>query len=370
MKQVNIIIDSSRIVDYLIDPIRKNIKTLKLRGYSVTFHHSINQKTLCCDFLLLVSKAVFGIVNEKEVIISEESPTMKLLIKARQYAGKIIWLDSSDSTTVTHFELLPFVDLYLKKQLLKDKKLYQKNFLGGRIFTDFYHNNFDVKDDVPFNQFYPLNMDYKFKLDLSWNIGLGNMYTPFSKINKLRLMIPNIISYKQNIIYTSPSFKREVDVFIRTTSNLDRNSVAFHRKELLDRLNTIIFENDLSGSTKGKWLSTKEFKKKLQATKILPSPFGWGELGVRDYEAFIHGAMLLKPSMAHMETWPPIFIENETYIPFNWDFSDLNDKISYFIKHEKERIYIAENGQNAYKKSISEEGMNAFSNWFISKINK
>ena len=65
-----------------------------------------------------------------------------------EIVNKIVWLDDSDSTGITHFELLPLVDLYLKKQLLKDKKLYSQNqFYGDRIYTDYYHRTVGVEDE-------------------------------------------------------------------------------------------------------------------------------------------------------------------------------------------------------------------------------
>ena len=103
-------------------------------------------------------------------------------------------------------------------------------------------------------------------------------------------------------------------------------------------------------------------------SKILPSPFGWGELGVRDYEAFINGSLLLKPDMTHMETWPNIFIPEQTYQPFSWDFSNLESNILKLLENKKERIRIAQNGQDAYRDSISISGMEKFCDYFINAI--
>ena len=66
--------------------------------------------------------------------------------------NKIIWFDISDSTSVTHFEVMPFIDLYLKKQIFKDKKNYQRKLYGGRIFTDYFHKKYSINDEKNFNQ--------------------------------------------------------------------------------------------------------------------------------------------------------------------------------------------------------------------------
>ena len=114
----------------------------------------------------------------------------------------------------------------------------------------------------------------------------------------------------------------------------------------------------------------KRFRNELANSKILPSPFGWGELGIRDYEAFIFGALLLKPDISHMETWPSIFVENKTYKPFKWNFSDLEKIINELLEDDVVRLEIAQNGQEAYFKSISNKGMEEFCNFFIRQIEK
>lgn len=371
MKKINILVDKSKIIDYLVTPIRHNKKKLNELGYNINFYCSISNRFLTCDILLLTSKATFKILNEKQELIIDQSPTLELLRKARKYTNKIIWLDSSDSTGVTHFELLPYVDLYLKKQLLKDKSLYKKEFYGGRIFTDYYHKKFGVKDEKNFTQYFPLEEKYLHKVDLSWNIGLGDMFNSFTKINELRLKFPWMFKVNYELNFTSPEKKRNNDFFIRTTYKLQRETVAFHRKELLKRLNNLLTKREnITGSTNGRYLSIRKFRKQMSDSKILPSPFGWGELGVRDYEAFIYGAVLLKPDISFMETWPNIFIENETYKPFRWGFEDFEIAVLDLLNDDYNRIKIATQGQESYKYSISQKGMEEFCNWFIKQIEK
>jgi len=89
---------------------------------------------------------------------------------------------------------------------------------------------------------------------------------------------------------------------------------------------------------------------------------------VRDYEAFIFGAVLLKPDMTHMSSWPDIFVPNETYVPVKWGFEDLEKRIDGLLDNDQERERIAANGQEAYRRSISNEGHEAFCKWFLSQI--
>ena len=370
MKRVHVIADASKIVDYTLFPLRVNKIGLFNRNYNVKIFYDLSPKSISCDILLLISKPVLSLLNEKSPVIKENDPTLMFIKCARQYASKIIWLDNSDSTTVTHFELLPFIDYYLKKQLLKDKSLYSKEMVGGRIFTDYYHKKFNLLDNMDFDQVYPLDNKFINKVGLAWNIGLCDAYNAFTKKDLIRRKLFRSIPFKYHNKFISPNNVRISDFFIRTSFNLSRKLIAFHRQELLKRLEEIINKNNLVGSTKGPRLSTKKFRNELANSKILPSPFGWGELGIRDYEAFIFGALLLKPDISHMETWPAIFIENETYKPFKWDFSDLELIILQLLENNQERLEIAESGQQAYANSISQEGMEKFCDFFVKQIER
>jgi hypothetical protein len=41
--------------------------------------------------------------------------------------------------------------------------------------------------------------------------------------------------------------------------------------------------------------------------------------------------------MGHVETNPDIFKPYETYVPVKWDFSDLEEKCTYYLTNESER---------------------------------
>ena len=103
-------------------------------------------------------------------------------------------------------------------------------------------------------------------------------------------------------------------------------------------------------------------------SKISFSPFGWGELGARDYEIILGGSLLIKPRMDHMETWPNIFIPHKTYVPLEWDFSNLEEICETYLKNDSLRNKIISYSQKAYKESISESGMEKFCYWFIKQI--
>ncbi|HCR16104.1 MAG TPA: hypothetical protein DIU35_01360 [Candidatus Latescibacteria bacterium] len=356
------------IVQYLIAPVRYSKVGLLERGFQTKIFFHPSPRCLSCDVLCLVSKAILPMLGDKSPVLHPTGPTIGFLEKARRYANKIVWLDSSDSTGVTHFELLPYVDLYLKKQLLKDRTLYQKEFYGGRIFSEFYHSTFGIEDELPFNQFYPLCPGFASKVDLSWNIGLGDMVGSFSRNFYQRLLADHRPPNYCFPAVAPDDSRKNVDVFLRTSTDLGRATIAFHRQELVRRLRKLKTDWDFIGDINGERLSTKEFRNTMMRAKIMPSPFGWGELGVRDYEAFIHGALLLKPDMSHMETWPAIFEESETYQPIDWGFGDLDTILCELLSDHGKRNRIASQGQATYLDSISPAGMARFCDWFVEKL--
>jgi hypothetical protein len=368
MKKIHFLaIRQDGIIDYLLAPVRYNQKALKERGFDISFFYKPSDTCLQCDILCLLSKAVMPMLHDQNTYLQPDGPVIQFIQKARQFTNKIIWFDTSDSTSVTHFELLPYVDFYLKKQLLKDLTLYQKPFYGGRIFTDFYHQHFNITDDVPFDQFHPLSPEDMHKVGLSWNIGLGNLIQSGTRKAYYKRFFADYlpISYAVDFHQTT---NKTIDIFLSTSANLKRTSVAFHRQELVRRLRDIQQKHQLSGAINGPRLPDEAFRQTMSATKIMPSPFGWGELGLRDYEAFIYGATLLKPSMNHMTTWPNIFIENETYQPFQWDFSDLEEHIQNLLSSPSKQVALAQNGQDIYRQSISKQGMAQFCDWFIQHL--
>ena len=63
----------------------------------------------------------------------------------------------------------------------------------------------------------------------------------------------------------------------------------------------------------------RNYYKELHNSKYAISPFGWGEICIRDFEAIVQGSVLIKPDVAHLETWPNIYLNGETYLSIPWD---------------------------------------------------
>jgi hypothetical protein len=130
-------------------------------------------------------------------------------------------------------------------------------------------------------------------------------------------------------------------------------------------LQAAVEHNGWSASINGPRLSRKDFEAAMASSRIMPSPFGWGEIGVRDFEAILYGAVLLKPQMSHMRTWPEVFVEGETYEAVSWDFTDLEAKIAGLLADEPKQAELVSNAQQVYADSVSPQGMEAFCDRFV-----
>jgi hypothetical protein len=67
-----------------------------------------------------------------------ESAILTALDKIRDSTtSKLIFLDYYAPTASPHFQVASKVDVYLKRQTLRNESLYDQDFVGGYIFTDF-----------------------------------------------------------------------------------------------------------------------------------------------------------------------------------------------------------------------------------------
>ena len=73
----------------------------------------------------------------------------------------------------------------------------------------------------------------------------------------------------------------------------------------------------------------------------------------------------MKPDMDHLETWPD-FYNKDTYVSFNWNLSDLSEKLEFVLDNYSKHIKLAENAQNIYQHYVaSEDGYGEF----VSRLN-
>ncbi len=258
----------------------------------------------------------------------EELAGMFQRLFERPHRPKLIFLDYFAQSSTPYFGVMPWVDRYAKRQLLRDRSLYQKDFAGGYVFTDWFTKryNFDL-GGWTFGSRPPA--DQMHKLVLAWNLGVTRENRWILRGNRL---LPR--RWKQRTIDLNSRLglghKAPWEWYheYRTICQRDADAIGARFK--------------LSGKDR---ISSRQFKLELRDSRMVFSPFGWGELCFRDYEAVIWGALLVKPSMAHLETHPDVFADRVTYVATEWDNSDLEEKCRYYLEHAEEAEQIIANAQ-------------------------
>ncbi len=286
-----------------------------------------------------------------------EEKVLKFLEDLKKRCNRLVWLDTSDGTGTSQFEVLPYVDIYLKKQLLINKKLYLTDFFGERIYLDYYHKEGYLSSSNTQNNYRSFinNETYLSKLDISWNIGLGDYFS-----SKLKFVFnKNRTKDRTKIV----DIDRDNVFDIHFRGSINKNNIGFQRKLAFDSiLKSELKHPDYSFDPKH-----KVYLKELNASKSVISPFGFGEICVRDFEAFSNGCALFKPSVSHMATFPNYYVENETYIPVKWDFSDSKEKYNLYLKNDSYKD-IARNGQKRFNYYKSIDGKKEFVKHIIDVI--
>lgn len=327
------------------------------KGYKLSFHWKISENVLNCD-VLFINSNVF-----RPFWRSDKNIIFKFLESSRARNLKIFWFDTTDSTWCTQFEIMPYVDLFLKSQIFKDKKQYLRRFNTGRIFTEYFNSLYQSGEkDEPF----PLPSENDLaKITVSWNTCFENYnesrFGITAKVmQRARPLLSSLLCGGMSIRFTPPNRQRNVKVSCRLGLSHPNPSVVAHRKaviKIMEGINVPCAKIGLS-----------EYFSELQDSQIGIGPFGLGEITLRDFEIIICGAALVKPDMGHLETWPDLFQPDRTFISHKWDLSDLEDKIASALSDHDRRIHIATEAQKVYKDAVSAEGLSNFADRLISLV--
>lgn len=324
------------------------------KGFILDFHWKISDNIFNCD-ILFINSNVFRTYWQ-----DNKSYIFNLLEKAVSKKLKILWFDTTDSTWCTQFEVLPYVDRFLKSQIFKDKTQYLERFRTGRIFTDYFdtlYRSGEKDEEFPL----PSKKDLA-KIGISWNTCFENYNESRFGIaarirQKARPLLLSLTCEDLSIIFTPPNKQRRVKVSCRVGFSHSRPSVVAHRKAVTDIMRGMNVPTSK--------ISLSEYFSELRDSQIGVGPFGVGEITLRDFEIIICGATLVKPDIGHMETWPDLFQPGSSYIPHKWDLSDLKEKLEALADNPDLRIRIALDAQKTYKDAVSPEGFANFADRLI-----
>jgi hypothetical protein len=326
---------------------------LRERGYHVKLCKPGSQKILECDYLLLDSK-VF-----KNSWASGAMKTLEQISELKKQTQNVLWFNTGDSTSEIQRQVMPYVSLYFKSQLLRDRDQYKQGFYGGRIFTHFYHQHAGAQDEQ--EMFSEKLSDAEIaKLRISWNFGLAECFSFYSSL--CRRWCPWWIARSTYPTDLRASIReslgnRLIDLNIRMTTNYSRETVAYQRKRVAKILDS--YQAPLNR------VGARRYFQELWESKLVVSPFGWGEINIRDFETILAGAVLIKPSMDHLETYPNVFSGGETYASFSWDLSDLDRVIDELLHDPNKRAEMVGNAFDTYHRFLCDKGRRKFVDRFV-----
>lgn len=245
---------------------------------------------------------------------------------------RMIYFDGDDDLCIQWPAILPYVDLYVKKHLFLDRSQYLTRFIGKSNLTDFVHRRFgcSFSEDLVAAVSGQVPADQLAKLQVGFNLALDR------KIIELYKRCDQRISHDG----------REIDVTFR--GSVPKDWIYYLRKDIEPNLRRLKGSHRVASTDKR--VSAEEYYQEMLKSKICISPFGYGEICWRDFEAILCGALLVKPDMSYVETYPDIFEPYQTYVPVQWDFSDLEDKCEYYLTREDDRRRIVSNAFNVLDK--------------------
>jgi len=317
-----------------------------------------------CDVVLIDSRYLREKINHEKKY--DDFGFIKVFMEGLKSRNRrILFFDNSDASGCRYFELIDFADRYVAKQLFKNRSKHAENegLFSYRPYVRSYKLDESQKKAYLNQQYTPCPEDQLNKLKVGWNIGMNDYrYFPLSRyypVEQQRLF-NNLYKYPEP--YNNYENKT-VNVSFRGKINKNSNMYSFQRNYIIKLLEKLNDEKFVTGQIIGRGAYLNELKE----SKVCLSPFGYGEVCYRDFEGILCGSLLMKPSMAHIETFPNIYIENQTYIKLNWDMSDLEEKLIQVLEQMEDFYPIITAAQNKYLESVSD--FSNFKKTFLDLIN-
>jgi hypothetical protein len=254
-------------------------------------------------------------------------------IRKQSPRARVVYLDWFAPTDLRLAETLhQHVDLYVKKHVFRDRTDYSHATYGDTNLMDFYGKLYDLPHE---HQSFSVPSDFYSRMLVGPSFATADY------------MLPKFLYGSA----PSSSNPRPIDLHAR---------ISFKGTPWYERMRSeaIAVLDDLSDLkvVNGTGVKRRAYLRELASSKLCFSPFGYGEVCWRDYEAVMCGSLLLKPDMSHVETNPDIFRAGETYVPLRWDFSDLEQKTRYYLAHPEERARITRNAFMTLQKYFREQG--------------
>jgi len=324
----------------LVYPLIVHRRALLERGLDVRVFAKAEGRFADCDVLIVDSKHFHGPERGQLDFVRESLERFAPLCNA------LAWYDSTDSAGWVVGSLLPLVRRYFKNQLLRDRTAYLRPMYARRAYTDFYHRMAGVTDDRPEDAPQVDAPELLDKLSPGWNSGLAD----YSRFGPTRMALYGRVPFGPLLGRPHRAARadspRPASLSCRMGISYERATVAYQRRMLRERLGDRIPSDKLG---RGGYFA------ELQTSRAVLSPFGLGEITLKDFEVFLTGSLLVKPDMSHLETWPDLFRDEETMLSVRWDMEDLDAVLDRIEADPATAQKIAAQGQDNYMRHVADD---------------
>jgi len=286
-------------------------------------------------FLDVVFNCGLNIVEKEkaEVLVM---PASEITAEDLESGLKIIALEKTDGGNIVFKNVLKHksVTRYITPYNYNSFELHNIPCVDGRFFSTLLSHNLEPQDpDYLIDE-----KDYN-KIKEGWN---------FLHYFRLR----EILSLETDELFQKND-QRPIDVFFAGRVDYDdkegtRKSagiISEHRKKCAEVLESMTDCETLI--VKGKHLGLKAYNQIICHSKVVVSPWGWGEPCYRDYEAILAGCILIKPLTNFIKSSCGMF-ENTYCIWTNPDFSNLENDV---------RLALRNFGNTRYKRKANRENL-------------
>ena len=297
------------------------------RDYSIDITDSDD-----CDYMFLGAHTIL----DKGISLQDSIEYGLKNINVLTGGGDCFLFDGSDSTSLMGaYEVLEQSNamFLFKNQLLKNREDYK---------TPTSFNKWFFKSGSDLDLGYDISEETWDKIKLSgWNLGyfMGDQFRPTTQ--KWHSICPNktidlCAIFNANHPPSSDHFAENASLYTN------------HRTGAWN----MIGDNPGYNFVKDR-LPFQEYINTLYQSKMSLSPFGQGEVCYRDFEIFEFGVVMLKPTMERVNTKPNPYIANETYIPVDLDWKNLNEIVMKMLDNSDKLSYIIDNSRKVYDELYS-----------------
>ena len=241
------------------------------------------------------------------------------VLRSANPGARLVFLDPFAPADLRYARALdPLVDVYVKKHVLRDRSLYGQPTLGDTNLSNWYGRRYGLSQES-------VRFEVPPSLLAKLVVGPTFFMAPYMRADFEARRLPDLVT------------SRRFGLHARLGGGHSDGWYGLMRKEAIEasaRLTSL-------GVTDRRPVGKLQYLRELTQSRLCFSPFGYGEVCWRDYEAIHAGAALLKPDMSHIETVPDVFIPHQTYVPLAWDLHDLESAAKRLLANDLERTAMA-----------------------------